>query len=252
MELLFDIGNSNIVLGICNDGKIEKTLRLFTDRQKTADEYAILLSGLMRDVLHEEKPRGVAIASVVPELTIPIAKAVEKMFQITPFIVRAGVKTGINVPGSSSGAVGADFICGSVGAVVYNLLPAIIVDLGTATKFFVVTKEHTFLGGSILPGVQISLDALSNQTSQLPRIELMPNPSLISLQTVEAMSSGMIHGTASMVDGMIVRHKAEIGEAHVIATGGLSSLILPHCKEKIQYEPDLILAGLYEIYLKNQ
>lgn len=252
MELLFDIGNSNIVLGIHKNGEIQTTLRLFTDRQKTSDEYAVVLNALMEDMLHEGKPSGAAIASVVPELTAPIAEAVEKMFGISPFIIKSGVKTGLNVPGSSPGAVGADFICGAVGAVAMDLLPAIVIDLGTATKFFVVTKEHTFLGGSILPGVQISLEALSSRTSQLPHIELMKNPPIISLQTVEAMSSGLIHGTAAMVDGMVARYKKEIGEATVLATGGLASLILPHCIEKIQYHPELILVGLAEIYQKNQ
>lgn len=252
MELLFDIGNSNIVIGVQKEGKIQTTIRLFSDRQKTADEYAIAINGLIEGVLHESVPTGVAIASVVPELTLPVANAVERMFGIKPFIVRAGIKTGIDIPGSSSGAVGADFICGAAGAVASGYAPAIIIDMGTATKFFAVTKDHTFTGGSILPGLQISLDALSNQTSQLPHIELMKDPPLISLQTAEAMSSGLIYGTASMIEGMVMRYKEEVGEATVLATGGLVSQILPFCREEIIYAPELILTGLYEIYKKNR
>ncbi len=254
MVLAIDIGNTNICLGCFEDGKLVLTSRLFTDADRTEDQYAIEL----RDIFHlygfgGRKVEGCIIGSVVPKLTGALVRAVEKYLHCPVLIVSAGIKTGLNLRAENPGGIGADFVCGAVGAMSKYPLPCAIIDMGTATKIYAVDKTGSFIGGSILPGVLISLEALAKRTAQLPTIGLDgADPPLITTITVESMRSGLLYGTASMIDGMTQRYSKEFDTPlTVVATGGIAGLIIKYCKENVLLDTDLVLEGLYRIYQKN-
>ncbi len=254
MVLAIDIGNTNICLGCFEDDKLILTSRLFTDSNRTEDQYAIEL----RDIFNlygfkGQKVEGCIIGSVVPKLTGVLARAVEKYLHCPVLIVSAGIKTGLNIRAENPAGIGADFVCGAVGAMQKYPLPCVIIDLGTATKIFAVDKTGSFIGGSIMPGVYISLEALAKRTAQLPAIGLDGlDPPLITTITVESMRSGLLYGTASMIDGMAKRYSEAFDtQPTIVATGGIAPLIVKHCREKVISDPDLVLEGMYFIYKKN-
>lgn len=254
MVLAIDVGNTNICLGFFEDGELTLTSRLYTDANRTEDQYAIEL----RDIFNlygfpYQSVEGCIIASVVPKLSSVLKNAVEKYLHCKVLTVSAGIKTGLNLRAENPGAIGADFVCGAVGAMSKYPLPCVIIDLGTATKIFAVDKTGSFIGGSIMPGVMISLEALSNRTALLPTIGLDgQDPPLISTITAESMRSGILYGTAGMIDGMARRYAEAFDTPPVfVATGGLSTSIVKYCAEEIILDPDLVLEGLYRIYQKN-
>lgn len=254
MVLAIDIGNTNICLGCFEDDRLILTSRLFTDNDRTEDQYAIEL----RDIFNlygfgGRKVRGCIIGSVVPKLTGVLTRAVEKYLHCPVLVISAGIKTGLNLRAENPAGIGADFVCGAVRAMSKYPLPCVIFDLGTATKIYAVDKTGAFIGGSILPGVLISLEALAKRTAQLPAIGLDgADPPLITTMTVESMRSGLLYGTASMIDGMAKRYGEHFDTPPtVIATGGIAPLVVKHCRETVLTDPDLVLEGLYLIYKKN-
>ena len=248
MILLVDVGNSNIVFAVAKDNKIEKTFRLKTFIDKTSDEYYLLIKTML-DAYNIE---DVIISSVVPIITSALKKLFKSYYNIDSKIVGPGVKTGIQLKVDDPKTVGADIICDCAGAM-KNSSEAIIVDLGTATKY-IYCKNNIFFGCSIAPGVAISMKALVSNAALLPNIELTCPKKVISTNTITCMQSGVIFGAASQVDGMITRIKEEINNESipVYATGGLSGLIVPLCKNKIELMENLTMDGLLEIYNKNQ
>ena len=167
-------------------------------------------------------------------------------------IVGPGIKTGVNLLVDNPSQVGADLVCSAVAAYRYYKAPALILDMGTATKMSVIDQNGAFLGVSIIPGIEIGMNALAGGTAQLPQISLEAPESVIGKNTVDAMQSGVVFGNASLIDGMIERIKAEFGkDINIVATGGLAGFIIPYCKEKMIIDDDLILKGLYTIYQKN-
>jgi type III pantothenate kinase len=247
MILLIDIGNSNIVFAFSNLEKINKSYRIKTLTDKTSDEYYILLKSMLDTCKFE----SVIISSVVPVVTSALKKLFKSYYDIDSIIVGPGVKTGVQLKVDDPKTVGADIICDCSGAMIYSD-EAIIVDLGTATKYIYV-KGNVFYGCSIAPGVSISMKALISNAALLPNIEFTEPKRVIATNTMACMQSGVILGSASQVDGMVDRIKAEIGkdDINVYATGGLSGVIVPLCKNKIELKPDLTLEGLLAIYKKN-
>lgn len=248
MILLVDIGNSNIVIGLsCDNVNVDKTFRLKSFIDKTSDEYFILFNNIVKvnDI------DGVIISSVVPIITSSLKKMFETYYNVKPLILGPGIKSGIKLKVDDPKSVGADIICDCAGAMKYKD-ECIIVDLGTATKYIYV-KNNTFLGLAISPGVAISMKALVSSAALLPNIELVSPKTVLGTNTITCMQSGIIYGAASEVDGMIDRIKTEINNDNVkvIATGGLSKLIVPLCKNDILVIEDLTLNGLLQIYLRN-
>ena len=247
MVLLIDIGNSNIVFGFSDMEKINKSFRFKTLTDKTSDEYYILIKSMLD--LYEFN--DVIISSVVPVVTSALKKLFKTYYSINAKIVGPGVKTGIQLKVDDPKTVGADIICDCSGAMIYDN-EAIVVDLGTATKYIYV-KNNIFYGVSIAPGVSISMKALINNAALLPSFEFSSPKKVIATNTIACLQSGVILGSASQVDGMIDRIKEEIGndKVAVLATGGLSSVIVPLCKNQIGVKENLTLEGLLEIYKKN-
>jgi len=247
MILLVDVGNSNILFGFSDLKKVNKTFRFKSFTDKTSDEYYILIKSMLD--LYEFN--DVIISSVVPIITSALKKLFKSYYNIDSKIVGPGIKTGIQLKVDDPKSVGADMICDCAGAML-NTNEAIIVDLGTATKY-IYCKNNTFYGCSIAPGVAISMKALVSNAALLPSIELNSPKKVISTNTITCMQSGVIFGAASQVDGMIDRIKEEIGSNNipVYATGGLSGIIVHLCKNEITLMENLTILGLLEIYKKN-
>ncbi len=253
MLLAIDIGNTNIVLGGFDGDKLTFVARIATNATKTEDEYATKIRSIL--VLHKVETasvKGAIISSVVPPLNSVMKQAIRIVYGIDPIMVGPGIKTGINILCDNPSTVGADLICACVAANQIYGSPALIVDMGTATKMMVIDKNGAFIGVSIIPGVGIALKALASNTAQLPQISLEAPESVIGKNTVDCMRSGVVYGNACLIDGMIDRINEEMGEQlRVIATGGLASTIVCHCKHKIMQDGDLVLKGLNILYNKN-
>lgn len=258
MILVMDVGNTNIVLGVYKDKELLVQWRVSTDRQKTVDEYGLILHSLFTynnvNNVQQENIKAIIISSVVPPLMPNLEKMCYKYFNLKPLVVGPGVKTGLKIRYENPREVGADRI---VNAVAVNELyggPAIIVDFGTATTFCALADNGEYLGGAITPGIGISTEALFQRAAKLPRIELIKPTSVIGKNTVSSMQSGIIYGYIGQVDGIVERMKKEMNEpkALVIATGGLAELLKEDAKTIDKVDPFLTLEGLRIIYEKNK
>ena len=253
MRLAIDIGNTNIVIGCIDENKTYFVERLRTDSSKTALEYALDLKNVLELYgITREDLNGSIVASVVPPVSTTIRQAMEKVTGQKPLMVGPGVRTGLNIKVDNPASVGADLIVAAVAAVRDYPAPLIIIDMGTATTMTVVDKGNRFIGGAIIPGVALSMNALSSGTSLLHKVPLEAPKKCISGTTTACMQSGAVYGNASMLDGMIDRFEAELGtQVSVVATGGIAGKIIPHCRHEIVYDEDLLLKGLYILYKKN-
>ena len=254
MILAIDIGNTNIVVGCIDDEKIYFIERLSTVRTKTELEYAIDLKTVL-DIYHIKRTdiEGCIISSVVPQITNVAKLAAEKILKKEALVLGPGVKTGLNILLDNPGEMGADRVADAVAALTYYPVPLVIVDMGTATTVSVVDEKKRYLGGMILPGVRVSLDALTSRASQLSGISIEEPKRLIGKNTVDCMKSGILYGNAAAVDGIIDRIEEELGQkVTAIATGGMSKKIIPHCRRDIIQDEDLLLKGLLVIYEKNK
>ncbi len=254
MVLTIDIGNSNINFGFFSGDEIKFVARIATDTAKTEFEYAGAISNAISiSGIGKNEISGAIISSVVPPLNNVMRCAVRLIYGIESILVGPGVKTGINIHCDNPSSVGADIICACVAAHYLYGSPSLIVDMGTATKMMVMNDRGAFIGVSIIPGVMVSLDALAKRTAQLPMVSLEAPKNVIGKNTADCMRSGIVFGNASMIDGMIDRIFEEVGAPlPVYATGGLASVITPHCKHIITYDEFLVLKGLNIIYKKNQ
>ena len=254
MILTIDIGNTNIVLGGFDDEKLRFISRISTNAKKTDAEYATKLKSILSLYgVDESEVSGAAISSVVPILTQTMANAIKIVFKVKAVIVGPGIKTGINLLADNPAQVGADLICACVAAAKLYTPPVLIIDMGTATKFMLVDESKSFTGVSIMPGVEISLKALTGGAAQLPQISLVPPKKLLGTNTIDCMRSGIIYGNAAMLDGMIDRIGDEVkSEITIVATGGLSRSIIPYCRHDVILDDDIILKGLLIIYNKNK
>ncbi len=254
MILAIDIGNTNIVIGCCDDEKIYFIERLSTNIPKTELEYAISFKNVLEIYgIDPAQIEGGIISSVVPPITNIVRSSAEKVLGKPVKIVGPGVKTGLNILMDNPAQVGSDRIVNAVAAINEYPVPLIIIDMGTATTFCVVDEKKNYIGGMILPGVRISLDALTSRTSQLSRISIEAPKKTIGKNTIDCMKSGIIHGNAACIDGMVQRIEKELGKkATVLATGGLAKKIVPYCEQDIVIDDELLLKGLRLIYNKNK
>ena len=254
MILAIDIGNTNIVFGVFEDKKLMANWRLSTDRNRTPDEYGVVLKELFSlSNINMQAIEGVMMSSVVPPVNALLESMVKRYFKLNPLIVGPGIKTGISIKTDNPREVGADRIVNAVAA--YSLYggPLIIVDFGTATTFCCVTAKGEYLGGAIAPGIGISTEALFTRAAKLPRVELTKPPSVIGKNTTFAMQSGIIYGFAGQVEMLVKKIKLEMGtDAQVIATGGLAETIALETSVIDKISPSLTLTGLRIIYERNQ
>lgn len=253
MIIAIDIGNTNIVIGGIQNNDIQFEARLRTDATKTSDEYSIDIKMLL-EIHHVDIAiiEGSIIASVVPQVLNSIKTALLKLTGKSSIVVGPGVKTGLNIKVENPAQTGADLVVGCVAAIREHKAPLIVIDMGTATSMVVLDASGAFIGGCICPGVKISLDALTQRTALLPGLQLDQPRKAIGRNTVDCMRSGIMYGTASMLDGMIERMEGELGyHTTVIATGGIAKFVIPLCSREIFYDKNLILKGLAYIYREN-
>ena len=253
MLLAIDIGNTNIVIGGIQDDKIIFEARIATERIKTSDQYGAEIKNML-DLFGVKVSdlRDCIISSVVPPVFNSVHTGVMKVTGRQPIVVGPGIKTGLNIQMDTPSQVGSDRIVIAVAALAEYEPPLTLLDLGTATTIEVVDKGNVYMGGCIIPGVRISLEALTNRASQLPGIQLDRPKKVIGKNTVDCMRSGVMYGAAAMLDGMIQRVEEELGySTTVVATGGMAQFVCPLCKREIKLERDLLLKGLNLIYKKN-
>lgn len=253
--LAIDVGNSNIVAGCLEGEKIRFTARFSTDRNKTDDEYALMLMNLLS--LHKielAEIEGSIIASVVPVLRRVFQSALEKITGSQPLIVGSGLKTGLNIRIDNPGQLGSDLVVDAVAASDKYRKPILIFDMGTATTLSVVGQEGDYLGGMIMPGLRLSVDALSSRASHLPNNLSFDAPAqVIGTNTLDCMQAGALYGHAAMLDGVADRVEEELGQpCTVIATGGLANRVTPYCRREIICDETLMLRGLRILYDKNR
>jgi len=253
MLLAIDIGNTNIVIGGIQDDQIVFEARIATERVKTSDQYGAEIKNML--ALFDVKPKDIRdciISSVVPPVFNSVHTGVIKLTGKQPMVVGPGIKTGLNIQMDNPSQVGSDRIVIAVAALAEYEPPLTLLDLGTATTIEVVDKGNVYMGGCIIPGVRISLEALTNRASQLPGIQLDRPRKVIGKNTVDCMRSGVMYGAAAMLDGMIERVEEELGySTTVVATGGMAQFVCPLCRRDIKLERDLLLKGLNLIYKKN-
>jgi type III pantothenate kinase len=254
MIMVLDIGNTTIALGVFQARKLLANWKIKSDREKTADEYGLILSSLLgQEKLGGQKIKGAIISSVVPPLTPVIQQAVERFFKVKPLLVGSGLKTGLPILYENPAEVGSDRIVAACAAYEKYGGPCLVVDFGTATTFDAISAAGEYLGGSIAPGIQISAEALYLRTARLPRIEIKKPRTAIGRNTVASMQSGLYFGYIGLVNQIIAEMSAEFqSRPMVIATGGQAALIAPEIKAINKVEPNLVLEGLRLIYEKNR
>ncbi len=253
MLLAIDIGNTNIVLGGIDKDKIHFIARLYTEKKLSYDQYTIQIKNML-DIYNItiNNIDDCIISSVVPPVLDAIVQAVKTIIKKEPMIVGPGIKTGLNILTDNPAQLGSDLVVNSVACLNQFNAPLIIIDMGTATTISVIDKNKNYIGGCIIPGVKISLNALSGMTAQLPHISLDEPKKTIGSNTIDCMKSGVVLGNASMIDGMIERIEEDLGyKTTVVATGGIANHIIPFCKKEIIYDDNLLLKGLFNIYTKN-
>ena len=255
MFLAIDIGNTNITLGAYDGDELVFVTRLATDRSRTPDQYAIEFKQIF--ALHDAPSHsfsGAALSSVVPELSATMCEAIERITGHKPMVLGPGIKTGMNILIDNPAQLGADLLAGCIGAANLYPLPCLVIDLGTASKLSVIDKNGAFRGCTIAPGIGISLDALSQRTSQLPSISLKTPDHAIGTNTLDSMQAGTVFGFAAMIDGLCNKLESELnqGKMSAVATGGLARDLIKSCERDIIFNRELVLYGLKVLYEKNK
>lgn len=254
MLLAVNVGNTNTVLGVFQGDDLKWQWRVSTERERTADELAVVFGSLLaqHELSFSRQITGVVISSVVPTCTQALREMVTSYFAFPPVVVEPGTRTGVPILTDNPREVGADRIVNALAAFQRYGGPCIVIDFGTATTYDVVSAKGEFLGGAIAPGVQVSNRVLATATARLPQVELHAPRSPIGRNTVEAIQSALVYGTAAEVDGMIDRIQAEIGDdAVVVATGGLAPVVMPYCRHRLEHDPWLTLQGLRLVFERN-
>ena len=256
MLLAIDVGNSNTSVGLFGkEGSLQFLASLDTDSRKTADQISIDLMNLFTLYGYDYKDvTGAILCSVVPPLNFMMQKALTRLLGKPPMVVGPGVKTGLNIRLSVQTQVGADIVADAVSALEKFPAPIITIDMGTATTIGVISEGRNYEGGLLLPGVNVSLEALSRRAAQLPDISLQHPQAVIGKKTEDCRRSGIVYGTAGMLDGVIDRIREEFPgkEGTVVATGGNAPVIVRYCRNKIIYDKYLLMEGLWTIYQKNK
>lgn len=250
MLLTADIGNTSITLGLFDNDALVEEYRLASDKDLSLEEYEVLLKSLFK----EYKVDGCIISSVVEELTKKFKKAVDNVFKLDSLVLTTKINTGVRICLDNPKEAGADRIANAAGAYVLYNYPVIVIDFGTATTFDIVNGKGEFVGGIIAPGVNLQVKALNKFTSKLPRIEITPSNAAIGHNTNDAILSGILRGTAAMIDGLVEQCEKELGQkAVIVATGGYSGLISTYLKRQFDFiNPTLTLEGLRYLYQINK
>ncbi len=252
--LCVDIGNTNIVLGAYRGGQLQFLSRITSDTRRTGDQYAVeLLSILLLYKVQPESFEGAVVSSVVPGITPSVCHAIKKVLSVQPLQLTPGLKTGLNIKIDNPAETGSDLVAAAVAAKAKYPLPIIIIDMGTATTMTVVDENGDFVGGAIMPGLRVSLDALVGSASLLTGIALAPPKRAIGRNTADCMRSGAIYGSAGMIDSLCERFQKELGApATVVGTGGLCPFIAPYCSTEMVIDELLLVEGLRLIYERNR
>ena len=253
MLLAIDVGNTETVVGVFRDHELAARWRIHTSPERTADELALVFGGFLgqEGLSFDKNVTGVILSSVVPNATQQFREMVDRYFPFDAVVVEPGIKTGVPVLTDNPREVGADRIVNALAAFTKYGGPAIVVDFGTATTFDVVSEKGELLGAVIAPGLQIAMRALYEQAARLPLVELVAPKSAVGKNTVESVQSGLVFGYASMVDGMVGRISDELGQATVIATGGLAPMVIEECRTVDHHDPWLTLEGLRLVFDRN-
>jgi type III pantothenate kinase len=255
MLLAVDIGNTQTQLGVFQAENLAHQWRASTDQTRTADELALMFGEFLSlaDLSFSRQITGVAISSVVPKATQELREMTDRYFGFPAVVVEPGTKTGIAIKTDNPREVGADRIANAVAAhAMFDGSPVIVVDFGTAITVDAVTGGGEYIGGAIAPGVETAAAALFSSTAQIRRVELLAPPSAIGKSTITSVQSGVVYGTAALVDGLVERVRDELGDsARIIATGGLAPMVIHHCKHIERVEPDLTLHGLRLLFARN-
>ncbi|MCM1528487.1 MAG: type III pantothenate kinase [Alistipes sp.] len=255
MLLAVDIGNTNIVFG-CVDSMDEIVVfeRISTNHNATAAEYAALIKNIL-EMNHfcPEDIHDAVMSSVVPSVTNTVKEAIRKLFGVDVMVAGPGVKTGLNILIDNPKQLGSDQAVDAVAAINTYPVPLIIIDMGTATTISVVDSHRNYLGGLIMTGMGVSVNALIDRTAQLPKIDFELPPNIIGRNTIDCMKSGALYSNACAIDGIVERIEAELGEGcTIVATGGLASTVIPLCRREIIVDNNLLIRGLTIIYRKNK
>ena len=255
MLLAIDIGNSNISVGLFDKaGELLFLSSIDTDSRKTADQISIDLMNLFALYRYDLKDvTGAIFSSVVPPINFMMTKALTRLLGEPPMVVGPGVKTGLNIRMEVHNQLGADLVANAVAALEKYAPPIIMIDMGTATIISYISEKRSYEGGLMFPGVRVSLDALSHHTAQLPSISLQHPKHLIGKNTEDCMRSGIVYGTAGMLDGVIDRIREMLNgtEPSIVATGSNAPVIARYCRNHVVYDKYLLMEGLWAIYQKN-
>jgi type III pantothenate kinase len=254
MLLAVDVGNTQTVLGVFEDGALARHWRVATEAERTADEIAALLDRLLElHGLELEDVDGICLSSTVPVLVREYESFADRYPHAPLLVVGPGVKTGVPILYDNPHEVGPDRIVNAVAARERYGSPCIVVDFGTSTNFDAVSRAGEFVGGVLAPGIEISMEALFARAARLVKVDFVEPPSVIGKTTVGALQSGLVYGFAGQVDGIVGRMRGELGEdARAIATGGLAGLIAPHSRTIELVDPDLTLEGLRLVWELNR
>ena len=254
MLLVFDIGNTNITVGMYEGDKLKRTYRLTTKMRRTSDEYGFMITDFLNDAnITSEDIEDVIIASVVPKVMHSFRNSIRKYLRKEPIIVGPGIKTGLNIKAEIHNQLGSDIVASAVAAIAAYPSPIVMVDLGTATSASLIAGS-VYEGCVIMPGLTLALEAMWDRADALPPISLETTApvELLGRTTEEAMRSGALYGHAAMLDGVIDRMEAAAGSpVTVVATGGSAPRILRYCKRTVHYDADLVMRGLYLLHQKN-
>ena len=254
MLLAVNVGNTHTVLGLFRNGDLAWHWRMTTDPSRTADELALVIGGFLaqQGLSFSREITGVAISSVVPACTTALREMTDSYFHFPPVVVEPGVRTGMPVLTDNPREVGADRIVNALAGYSRFGGPCVVVDVGTAITYDAVNGKGEFVGGAISPGIQMSATSLFTNTAKLPMVELVPPRSVIGKNTVEAIQSGLLYGTAAEIDGVVQRMRGELGDgATAVATGGLAGLVVPYCSTIDHHDPWLTLQGLRLVFDRN-
>ncbi len=254
MLLVADVGNTNTKIGIFDKDELKFKLVFSTDKNKTSDDYSVELYTIFQiNNVDAKKISGSIISCVVPAVTNPLKNAINTVTGIESLVVGPGIKTGLDIRLDNPSTVGSDIVCICVALKELYTCPVIVIGLGTATTILYMNENKTYCGGTILPGIQISLDALTNKCALLPSVNFSAPKKTIGTNTSDCMRSGIVYGNAAMIDGMIERYEKEVKQkCTLVATGGFAPVIIKYCKKDIILNEDLVLEGLKIIYDKNK